>query len=90
MRPYDIGGNGAQVEQNVVGAVFFHLGVNRRRHHVAGLQFVGKALPVRAEQHRAFAAHGFGDEKTPAPFFCIERGGVDLDIIDVFHFDAVL
>ena len=80
------------VQAHVVDAVNFHLLVDGACHNVARCErqafvvFLHEFGSVRQAQNAAVAAHGFGDEKGGVGFAgVIERGGVELHKLHVFH-----
>ena len=81
--------DGAHILPHMVGTVLFHLCADRCAHHVAGLQFVGKAVPVFIQQQRTLPANRFRNQKATAFSVAVQSRGVDLDIVQVLTGNAV-
>ena len=55
VRAYDLAINGIKAQPLVLRVLIAHLVLNGARHHVPGLQLVGKALAGLVEQNRSLA-----------------------------------
>ena len=85
----DVFAENGHIEPDKRTVIFLHLFADFCRHQIAGQDFIGKTLAILAAQFSPFAADRFGNEEAPAGLLRIKRRRMDLDVVDVFQFDAV-
>ena len=85
----DVFAENGHIEPDKRTVIFLHLFADFCRHQIAGQDFIGKTLSIFTAQFGSFAADRFGNEEAPARFLRIKRRRMDLDVVDVFQFDAV-
>ena len=75
--------NGCHGKPDMLAPFLFHFSKNGIRHDIPGQQLIDEALSLSDQKHCTLTPDRLRDQKLPAFFFRIERGGVDLNIVDV-------